>query len=104
MTVDEKLKEIRAGLVQLANCCNLDGQHDEAVKLCHVLEILQTLEIACSDTASWPPEVEVDFNNDSAWLYRDHEHVYDDDLVIGPEVVGKACSICGIERDDSDDY
>lgn len=35
--------------------------------------------------------------------YRDHEHVYEDDIVRGPNVVGKACSICGVERDESDD-
>jgi hypothetical protein len=33
-------------------------------------------------------------------VFRDHEHVYEDDIVHGPNVVGYACSICGLERDD----
>lgn len=35
--------------------------------------------------------------------YRDHEHVYEDDIVCGPNVVGYSCSICGLERDESED-
>ena len=35
--------------------------------------------------------------------FRDHEHVYEDDIVCGPEVVGHVCSICGLEEDSSDD-
>jgi len=32
-------------------------------------------------------------------VVEEHEHIYEDDLVCGPEVVGKACSICGLEMD-----
>lgn len=28
--------------------------------------------------------------------FANHEHVYEDDIVYGPDVIGRACSICGI--------
>lgn len=32
--------------------------------------------------------------------FRAHEHIYEDDIVHGPNVVGYMCSICGLERND----